>query len=107
MLLSRLSEIEGRHTLIKDEKSKSQIVYEDFNFKEDLYFTFYQIIHYGKEDMSVVVAIFNALKNINRASSDEKTIILEEFSDYLYDKSIDCFKHKLDLQVLEKARVTV
>ena len=107
VLLSRLSEIDGRFTVMRDEKSKSEIVHEDFHFKEDLYFVFYQIIHYGKEDMSIVVAIFNALKTIKRASSDEKKATLEEFSDYLYDKSRVCFKHELDLEFLKRARNAV
>lgn len=107
VLLSRLSQIEGRYTIIKDKDSKSEIVYEDFNFKEDLYFTFYQIIHYGKEDMSIVIAVLNALKTVNKASLDGKRNIVEEFADYLYDKSVVCFDHKIDLEVLKKARQAV
>ncbi len=104
VLLSKLGEIKGRYTVIKDENSKSEVVYEDFHFKEDLYFSFYQIVHYGKQDISVILAIFNALKTISRSSSSEKISIIKEFGDYIYDNSINNFSHKLDIDILVKAR---
>ncbi|NLC65766.1 MAG: DUF2254 domain-containing protein, partial [Clostridium sp.] len=49
VLLSKLGKIEGSYNIIKEDSSKTRIIYEDFDFKEDLYFTFYQIAHYGKK----------------------------------------------------------
>lgn len=107
VILSNISEIEDRYTLIKDEESKSQIIYEEFHFEEDLYFTFYQVVHYGKEDISIVVAIFNALKTINRSSSPEKEITIKEFADYVYQSSINNFSHKFDLEMIKKAKSSI
>lgn len=107
VLLSKLGQIDGRYTVIKDENSKSQAIYEDFNFKEDLYLTFYQIIHYGKEDISVILAIFNALKIINRSSTEGKEPILKEFGDYIYHNIIDNFSHKIDIEMLKKAQESI
>lgn len=107
VLLSKLGEIKGRYTVIKVEDCKSEIVYEDFHFKEDLYYTFYQIVHYGKEDISVVIAILKALKNINNSSSEEKTSIIEEFGDYVYMNSIENFTHPLDIETLKKVRAAI
>ncbi|NLY82101.1 MAG: DUF2254 domain-containing protein [Clostridiales bacterium] len=107
VLLSKLSEIKGEYTIIKDENSKSQIVYEDFHFKEDLYSTFYQIVHYGKKDISIVLSIFNALKTISMSSSNDKIVIIKEFSDYIYQNSINNFNHEFDLEMLKKAQESI
>ena len=107
VLLSKLSEIPGRYTVIKDEDSQAEVVYEDFHFKEDLYFTFYQIVHYGKEDISIVLAIFNALKTISLSASKEKQNAIKGFSDYLYENSISNFSHQFDLEFLNKARSAI
>ncbi len=101
VLLAKLSKIEGNYRLIKDENSKSLIIYEDFNFKEDLYFTFYQIIHYGKEDISIIIALFNALKTIKLSSSLENYKIIKDFTKYIYQNSINNFKHEFDLEFIE------
>lgn len=107
VLLSQLGEIRGRYTVIRRENCKSEIVYEDFNFKEDIYFSFHQIVNYGKADISVVIAIFNSLKNINNSSSDDKISIIEEFADYVYMNSIENFSHDLDIEILDRAREAV
>lgn len=107
VLLSKLSEIKGRYTIIKNETSKSQVIYEDFHFREDLYLTFYQIVHYGKEDISVIIAIFNALKTISRSTSNEKTSIIKEFADYIYQNSINNFSHNIDIEMLKNAKKSI
>lgn len=107
VILGRLSEIQGSFTMVSHEDSKSQVIYEAFNFKEEMYFTFYQIVHYGKEDISIILALFNALKTINQSSSSEKTKTIKEFSLYVYESVIDNFKHEYDVEVLDKAQKAI
>lgn len=104
VLFSKLGEIKGRYTVIKNEGSLAEVIYQDFNFKDDLYFTFYQIVHYGKEDISVMLALLNALQVISRSSTDDKREDIEEFADYIYQNSISNFTHKLDLEIFQKAK---
>ncbi|NLY36082.1 MAG: DUF2254 domain-containing protein [Tissierellia bacterium] len=103
VLLSKLSEIEGRYTVIKSDNSKSEVIYEDFHFKEDLYYTFYQIVHYGKEDVSVVLALLKALKTISSNTSSEKVFVIKDFGDYIYENTIDNFNHKFDVEMIQRA----
>lgn len=103
VILSDISQIEGKYTIIEDEKAKSQIVYENFHFQEDLYLTFHQIIHYGKEDISIVLAILQALRRINRSTSPEKSLAIKEFSDYVYQSSRNNFTHSLDIEMIKEA----
>lgn len=107
VILGRLSEIKGRFTIVSDDESKAELVYEAFNFKEEMYYTFYQIVHYGKEEISIILALFNALKTINQSSSSEKTKTIKEFSLYVYESVIDNFKHEYDVEVLDKAQKAI
>lgn len=67
-LLGKLSEIYGNYTIVTSKDKNIKITFEDFNLESDLYHIFYQIIHYGKEDLSVVIAIFETLKTVLRVS---------------------------------------
>ncbi|MFP3386137.1 DUF2254 family protein, partial [Tritonibacter sp. SIMBA_163] len=62
-LLGKLSHLETGAITITDEQQKDRIRYPFFTFDQFLYLTFHQLIHYGKEDVSVVAAIFEALTN--------------------------------------------
>lgn len=102
VLLGKLGEIDGKYTVIKEENSKGEIIYEDFNFKEDIYYSFYQILQYGKKDISVLLALFDALIGISLNVKDNRLRIIREFKEYIYDSSIENFKHKFDIELLEE-----
>ena len=101
VLLSKLGEIEGKYTVIKEEGSKAVVIYEDFNFKEDIYLSFYQILHYGKEDISVIAAMFDALKGMSLSVEGKNLNTIREFKDYIYTSRKDNFHHKFDREFLE------
>lgn len=96
VLLSKIGAIEGKYTIFKKDNYECEIIYKNFYFEDDLYYTFYQIIHYGKEDISVVIAMLKALKNIKYSSTVNKTAAVKRFADYVYEKSIDNFNQELD-----------
>ena len=102
VLLGKLGEIDGKYTVIKDEDSKCSAIYQDFNFKEDIYYSFYQILQYGNKDISIVIALFDALRGISLSADDKKMNIIKEFEDYIYESSVGNFKHKFDIELLEE-----
>ncbi len=104
VIMGKLGEIDGRYTILKDSKTDSQVVYGDFNFKAELYFTFYQIIHYGKKDVSIVIALYNALKTISLAASDSKQETIREFSDYLYESTRDNITNETDIEMVKMVK---
>lgn len=104
VLLSKLGNEKGRYALIKEENSQAEIIYENYDFDKELYFTFYQIIHYGKNDLSIVLAIFDALKTIKLNASDDKIEIIESFSNYLYDSAAPNFSLAMDMKALNFAK---
>lgn len=104
VLLSKLGEIEGDYTVVKEDDSKAVAIYEDFNFKEDIYLSFYQILHYGKEDISVVAALYDALEGMSLCVEGKSLNIIREFKDYIYTSSKDNFHHKFDIEFLERKK---
>lgn len=104
VLLAKLGTKKGRYAIFEDENSQSEIIYGNSDFDKDLYFTFYQIIHYGKEDLSIVLAIFHALKTIKLSASDDKIKGLQAFSDYLYDSCAPNFSQAMDVTLLNEAK---
>lgn len=107
VLLSRIGEVEGKYTILEKENCESRIIYENFHFKDDLYYTFYQIVHYGQEDISILVAILKALKNIKHASTVDKTAEITRFANYVYENSVDNFSHALDRENLEMMKDSI
>ncbi len=107
VIMGKLGEIDGRYTVLKDNKTDSQVVYGDFNFKAELYFTFYQIIHYGKADVSIVIALYNALKTISLAASDSKQEIIREFSDYISESTKDYITNDTDIEMVRMVKNTI
>ena len=107
VLLGKLSSIKENHTVVKNENSKGIVVYEDFNFSEDLYFTIYQIVHYGKEDISIVISLLETVNKISHIAVEENLETLKEFSQYIYDISIDKFTHRFDKELLKKSKYKI
>ncbi|MGB6778069.1 MAG: DUF2254 domain-containing protein [Planococcus citreus] len=67
-LLGKLSHLETGAITITDEEQKDRVRYPFFTFEHFLYLTFHQLIHYGKEDVSVVASIVEALTNATQLS---------------------------------------
>lgn len=107
VLLGRLSETEGKYLVIERKNSKSKIIYEDINVKTDIYYVFYQIIHYGKEDISVVLALFEAIEIIQRRATSQNINDIKEFSSYIYDSVIENFKNNLDVRRIKEMNESI
>ncbi|SCP96950.1 DUF2254 domain-containing protein [Anaerobium acetethylicum] len=102
VLLGKMAGIDGCYTVIKSDESKAAIIYESVDFRKDLYYTFYQIIHYGKADISVVLALFEALEIIKRTASIYNQRVVKEFAEYIYSVCISEYEHKMDTDLIKE-----
>ncbi len=102
VLLSKLAGIDGRFTIIQSEESKSEIVYGSLDFCKVIYYTFYQIVHYGKADISIVLALFEALEIIRRKASLDNRVVVKEFAEYVYSNCISQYDHKMDIDLIKE-----
>jgi uncharacterized membrane protein len=104
VLLGKLAGIDGHYTIIQTKESKAAIIYQSVDFRNDIYFTFYQIVHYGKADLSLVLALFEALEIISRRASLYNQVVLKEFSEYVYSSCISEYVHTMDIDLITKKK---
>ncbi|RRD94186.1 DUF2254 domain-containing protein [Clostridiales bacterium COT073_COT-073] len=77
VLLSTFAQIDNYH-IQKAENNKFRIYYSSYSFQEDLATFYLPLIHYGKEDLQVIIAILNSLMVLfNNATANNKGHILE------------------------------
>ncbi len=100
ILLSYLAKSEHVHTA-KVEEEDFQILYIENNLTEDLYFTFHQIVHYAKDDVSVMRALLEGLLLIEQSSTAKNRIFVDEYAEEIYTKSLPSHNNKMDVAYLE------
>lgn len=85
LLLSEFVTIEKGYLIITKEE-KILGAFEVVDYEKVLYDCFYQIIHYGKEDVSVMVGLLRALRIIQESASLDNKELLKSFMDYIWEK---------------------
>jgi uncharacterized membrane protein len=83
--LGEVAKLNGHYLLYRDEQGVERVIVPQKPFEEILYSTFYQISHYGKEDISVILAIFEALMMIVEGSRKEIKRLVWGFSHYILE----------------------
>ena len=82
-VLSRIAVSNIENTYYYDKEDYIRYMTEDVSFEDLLYKTFYQLRHYGKEDVSVAGSILDALLIIAEGSPEEIKQKVWDFSDYI------------------------
>ncbi len=85
VLLAEAANIEKGYLHIT-ENEKLIAAFEVVDFEQVLYHIFYQIIHYGKEDLSVMIGLIRALRIIRESASLKNKETLNNFIEYLWEK---------------------
>lgn len=60
-LLGKMSHLKTGAIVMADDRGQARVKYHFFSYEDLLYRTFHQLAHYGKEDVSVVGSMFEAL----------------------------------------------
>lgn len=104
VLAGRLARIDGKYAIITLERDKgatAQIVDQDFIFEKDLRDIFIEIIHYGKEDLSVVTAIFEALRTAFLVSTVANRSHIRMLAEYAFATVEQYYQHPLERELLK------
>lgn len=99
LLTGRLSQIDGIYAIVQGEAGEnpnSSIIIEDYNFKADLYSTYSPIVHYGKGDIQVVMALLNAIHSALWSTTEGNRQALLEMADYIYESAVNEFPQAMD-----------
>lgn len=90
-VLSRIAVANLENTYYYNDKDELCFILEDISFWDLLYKTFYQLSHYGKQDVSVAGSIIDALVIIAEGSPQDVKEQVWKFSHYIlggFDKNV-------------------
>ncbi|RBW69089.1 hypothetical protein DS031_13095 [Bacillus taeanensis] len=85
-----------------DEENQLRLIVEYPRFEDLLYSTFYQLRHYGKEDVSVTTSILDALIFIAEGADQSIKNKVWHFSDYIISGFNSSMLQELDKTFLNK-----
>ncbi|HET7580674.1 MAG TPA: DUF2254 domain-containing protein [Bacillales bacterium] len=85
LILKELSQREDFPSSLYDNEGNRRIELKKHDFAHYLYKAFYQIRHYGKEDISVTTAMFHVLKRLAEQADPEVKKEVLKFRDYIYE----------------------
>jgi len=108
LCLKAASRMDNPYLVYHDEKGNIRLRLPQRSFDELIRSSFYQICHYGREDISIVIALYDALLDISGGNKESIIHKCLEFSEYIEEK-IDLqsfpiidqqlvYKHKKRLQ---------
>lgn len=118
LLEAELAKLSGRYAVIGKftaepevsgavEKYKGCILYEYNDFPADLHRGYWQLVHYMKEDLSCVSAIFEGLLVVAYAAHEENLSSVKDYSQYVYDKTHEYFPLALDRKIIDERHQAV
>ena len=104
VILGKISDFEKGYLVFKDDEKEGIAIFEAIDFSKELYFTFYQMIYYGKGDISVVLSILKSLRFIMEKATKENRVITLNFVNYIMDKIEPNLKKGVDYEMIKRER---
>ena len=116
LLDAKFAHLKGRYAILGEEKAESEnkekhteellykgCVFYNFNdFPKDIHQGYRQLIYYMKEDISGVVALFDALLTVAYSADAQKLGYLKTYSQYLYETTIPYYTQEMDKQIIKE-----
>jgi len=102
VLLGMLCNIDDGYIVINEDKeSEGLVLLEAYSFKMILHDSFTQIVHYGHKDITVVIAVIRALKDVSFKSKKDNKKKIKEYVEFVYRKTKSEDLDKFELEILD------
>ncbi|MEL3899760.1 DUF2254 family protein [Treponema phagedenis] len=101
VLLGKLFSV-GNSTIILAEDADFRIVYKGYTVEEELYYTFRQILKWGKSTAVVIDAILEGLYVMYRMSEGEACTEISKYAKYVYKLSTKTIEDPYDKAYIKK-----
>ena len=107
MVIGKISNLLGKlfstnnFYVVLDENEKTKIIYNGYTVREELYNSFAQIVHYGKEDPMVAEAVLKGLYLIYMLADESVKGQIKEYLDYVYEICLDAMDTKMNRDQLK------
>lgn len=95
---------DDNHFIVKKSNEKAKIVYIPYSVEEELYLTFHQLIHYGKNDPSAAYAILEAIYLIYMLSDKKAQSSVRDFFMETFEICHDAMETQMDRDHLKSIR---
>jgi uncharacterized membrane protein len=108
VLLGMLSDLDsGYFILNQDQENEYKAIFEAISFKEEIYFAFYQLVHYGSSDISVILSLLQAIEfAMEKATLNNKKQLID-FLDYIWEKIDPALLRGYDGEEIEKMKKNI
>ncbi|WP_282138076.1 DUF2254 domain-containing protein [Rossellomorea aquimaris] len=100
IILSKLAKHKIPSSYLSDEENNVRIILEQPTFGDYLYKSFYQLRHYGKQDISIIAEILRSLRMIGENNSEETKRMVWTFKDYILEGIDYDSLQNLDMQYI-------
>lgn len=102
LLMGRLLRSEHHH-ITKVDREGFKVFYTSYDAEEELYHTYNEILHYGKDDPAVMIALIDGLYVIYKMCDPYNQSEVREYATHVYETSKESLSDKFDLEVLEQS----
>lgn len=99
-LLALLFTTKNNYIVVKEE-NEAAIIYSGYSVEEELYLTYYQLIHYGKSDPSVSYAILQGIGILSMVSEKRAIESIRKFASEVYDIFLAAADTEMDKKYLD------
>ncbi len=104
VLLNSLNKFEKGYIAMKDDEESGVLLFPSINMAKELHTSFHQLVHYGKADISVMFAIFQALKHIGLNATENIKSDISIFFDYAWSNLDHDNIYDYDMRFLLKVK---
>ena len=104
VLLGKIAHIEGGYMLYKGEEDHPKVAYEIIEFSQELRSSYHQILHYGKEDVSVMQNMLKSIRFAAEKASADNSKAIERYLEHIWGVLGKTYGNSYDLRTLERER---
>ncbi|RXJ00658.1 DUF2254 domain-containing protein [Anaerobacillus alkaliphilus] len=97
----------AEYIVFYDENDKCRLIKKQESTEQLLYTTFYQISHYGRQDISILIAILDTLLHVGRNSDHKIKIEMKKFTEYIIGKFDYSLLDDLDLKKVKSMQAAI
>lgn len=106
IVTGRLARVDGSYAIVSPQGAGAKVVDQDFLFANDLRDIYIQLIHYSKEDISVVAALLEALHTALLVSTPGNKAHIRALAAYIGSSVDGYFKNPMEQALIaEKMRL--
>ncbi|WP_422486459.1 DUF2254 domain-containing protein [Gudongella sp. DL1XJH-153] len=104
VLMGKIARLEGGYLMYRDDKEYPKVAFEVFDFSRQLNSSYHQIIHYGKEDVSVMKALLKSMRFTAEKASSKNKAAIDDYLQYIWNELEKTHGKGYDLNILEKEK---